>query len=113
MGYMRYQIQDVVVVPVGKITITGLTGTPPYTYNWNTSATGYNCNRVNFGYLFCFGVQIHYGCVTTRSATIVDVPQVGLGTFTAVQTNLFFCGWLINNTNYRWNCTLLLFCINR
>jgi hypothetical protein len=75
-------------VPVGKITITGVTGSPPYTYNWSTSATGTTVTGLTSG-TYSVSVTDSYGCVTTRSATIVDVPQVGLGTFTAVEPTCF------------------------
>jgi uncharacterized protein (DUF2141 family) len=75
-------------VPVGKITITGLTGTSPYTYNWSTSATGTTVTGLTSG-TYSVSVTDFYGCVTTKSATIVDVPQVGLGGFTAVQPTCF------------------------
>jgi YVTN family beta-propeller protein len=75
-------------VPVGKITITGLTGTPPYTYSWSTSATGTTVTGLTSG-TYSVSVTDSYGCVTTKSATIVDVPQVGLGAFTAVQPTCF------------------------
>jgi hypothetical protein len=75
-------------VPVGKITITGVTGSPPYTYNWSTSATGTTVTGLTSG-TYSVSVTDSYGCVTTKSATIVDVPQVGLGSFTAVQPTCF------------------------
>ena len=75
-------------VPVGKITITGLTGTPPYTYSWSTSATGTTVTGLTSG-TYSVSVTDSYGCVTTKSATIVDVPQVGLGAFTAVEPTCF------------------------
>ena len=75
-------------VPVGKITITGVTGTPPYTYNWSTSATGTTVTGLTSG-TYSVSVTDSYGCVTTKSATIVDVAQVGLGSFTAIQPSCF------------------------
>lgn len=75
-------------VPVGKITITGVTGTPPYTYSWSTSATGTTVTGLTSG-TYSVSVTDSYGCVTTKSATIVDVPQVGLGGFTAVEPTCF------------------------
>ena len=75
-------------VPVGKITITGLTGTPPYTYNWSNGATGTTVTGLTSG-TYSVSVTDSYGCAITRSATIVDVAQVGLGGFTAVQPSCF------------------------
>lgn len=75
-------------VPIGKITITGVTGTPPYTYNWSTSATGTTVTGLTSG-TYSVSVTDSYGCVTTKSATIVDVSPIGLGTFTAIQPSCF------------------------
>ena len=73
---------------MGKIMITGLTGSPPYTYLWNTSATGSTVTGLTAG-IYSVSVTDFYGCVTTKSATIVDVPPIGLGTFTATEPTCF------------------------
>jgi len=75
-------------VPVGKITVTGLTGTPPYTYLWNTSATGSTVTGLTAG-AYSVNVTDSYGCTNTQTATIVDVGQVGLGSFTTTQPSCF------------------------
>ena len=74
--------------PMGKIMITGLTGSPPYTYLWTTSATGSTVTGLTAG-IYSVSVTDFYGCVTTKSATIVDVPPIGLGTFTATEPTCF------------------------
>ena len=74
--------------PVGSIIITGVTGTPPYTYNWSTSSTGTTVTGLTSG-TYSVSVTDFYGCVTTKSATIVDISPIGLGTFTAVQPSCF------------------------
>jgi hypothetical protein len=73
---------------MGKIMITGLTGSPPYTYLWNTSATGSTVTGLTAG-IYSVSVTDFYGCVTTKSATIVDVPPIGLGIFTATEPTCF------------------------
>ena len=73
---------------MGKIMITGLTGSPPYTYLWNTSATGSTVTGLTEG-IYSVSVTDFYGCVTTKSATIVDVPPIGLGIFTATEPTCF------------------------
>jgi hypothetical protein len=75
-------------VPVGKITVTGLTGSPPYTYLWSTSATGSTVTGLTAG-AYSVNVTDSYGCTNTQTATIVDVGQVGLGTFTVTQPSCF------------------------
>ena len=74
--------------PMGKIMITGLTGTPPFTYLWSNTQTGSTITGLTAG-SYSVSVTDYYGCVTTKSGTIVDIPQVGLGTFTAIQPTCF------------------------
>ena len=74
--------------PVGKITITGITGTAPYTYLWTTSDTGTTVTGLTAG-IYSVDVTDAYGCVITKTETITDVAEVGLGTFTAIQPTCF------------------------
>jgi hypothetical protein len=73
---------------MGKIMITGLTGTPPYSYLWTTSATGSTVTGLTAG-IYSVDVTDYYGCVLTKTATIVDVPPIGLGIFTATEPTCF------------------------
>jgi hypothetical protein len=74
--------------PIGKIFITGVTGTPPYTYNWSNGATGTTITGLTSGQ-YSVSITDAYGCSVTKNATITDVPPIGLGTFTAVPPNCF------------------------
>lgn len=74
--------------PIGKIMVTGLTGTGPFTYLWSTSATGSTVTGLTAG-IYSVDVTDAYGCINTQSATITDVPQLGFGTFTATQPSCF------------------------
>jgi uncharacterized protein (DUF2141 family) len=74
--------------PMGKIMITGLTGNPPYTYFWSTSATGSTVTGLTAG-IYSVDVTDVYGCVLTKTGTVVDVPPIGFGTFTATQPSCF------------------------
>ena len=74
--------------PIGKIMITGLTGTPPYTYLWSNTATGSTVTGLTAG-VYSVNVTDAYGCVTTKSATVSNVPPIGFGTFTATQPTCF------------------------
>jgi hypothetical protein len=74
--------------PIGKIFITGVTGTPPYTYNWSNGATGTTITGLTSGQ-YSVSITDAYGCSVTRNATVTDVPQIGLGLFTAVPPNCF------------------------
>lgn len=73
---------------MGKIMITGLTGTPPYSYLWTTTATGSTVTGLTAG-IYSVDVTDYYGCVLTKTATIVDVPPIGLGIFTATEPTCF------------------------
>ena len=73
---------------MGKIMITGLTGTPPYSYLWTTSATGSTVTGLTAG-IYSVDVTDYYGCVLTKTATIADVPPIGLGIFTATEPTCF------------------------
>jgi hypothetical protein len=73
---------------MGKIMVTGVTGTPPYTYLWNTSNTGSTVTGLTAG-IYSVSVTDYYGCVTTKTETIVNVPPIGLGTFTSTPPTCF------------------------
>ena len=68
--------------PIGKIMVTGLTGTPPYTYLWNTTATGSTVTGLTAG-VYSVDVTDAYGCVKSETATVTDVSPLGFGSFTA------------------------------
>lgn len=74
--------------PIGKIYITGLTGNPPFSYLWNNGFTGSTNTGLTAG---DYSVQVtdSYGCVVSKSATIVDVEPIGLGVFTATPPGCF------------------------
>jgi len=74
--------------PMGKIMVTGLTGTPPYTYLWTTSATGSTVTGLTAG-VYSVNVTDSYGCVTTKSATVNNVAPIGFGAFTTTQPTCF------------------------
>ena len=64
----------------GKIFVTGLTGTPPYTYNWTPNVgvqTGPEVIGLNPG---TYGVTIidANGCTLTKTITLSEVPILGV-----------------------------------
>ena len=73
---------------MGKIMITGLTGNPPYNYLWSNGSTGSTITGLTLG-VYSVSVTDYYGCVTTKTGTIVDVPQIGLGAFTSTPPTCF------------------------
>jgi hypothetical protein len=68
--------------PIGKIYVTGLTGTPPYTYMWNTGdETNYITGLTAGDY--SVDVRDYYNCSVIKSGTIVNLNPVQLVAFTA------------------------------
>jgi len=73
----------------GAIYVTGLTGTPPYTYLWapggqtTSSITGLTTGPYNVT------ITDASGCIQTKGTTVATVPHVGLGTFTVVNPSCF------------------------
>lgn len=74
--------------PIGKIFVTGITGSPPYTYIWSNGEIDNNITGLTSGD-YSVTVTDSYGCSLTKGTTIVDVPQIGLGLFTANPPNCF------------------------
>jgi hypothetical protein len=74
--------------PIGKIYVTGVTGTPPYTYLWNNGQTGSTITGLTSG---SYSVQVtdDYGCTDTKTGTIVNVDPIGFGQFTVTQPTCF------------------------
>lgn len=68
--------------PIGKIYITGNTGTAPYTYLWSTGAITDSISGLSAGN-YSVSVTDANDCTLTKSATIVNVDPVGFGTFTS------------------------------
>lgn len=61
--------------PLGKIFVTGQTGTPPYTYLWSNGTTGSSITGLTSG-LYSVTVTDYNGCVKISSTTIVDINSV-------------------------------------
>jgi len=74
--------------PTGKITVTGQTGLSPYTYMWSNGFTASTVTGLTSGN-YSVTVTDSLGCVNTQSATITDVPPVGLGQFTVTPPSCF------------------------
>ena len=74
--------------PIGRIGITGVTGTPPFTYLWSNGQTGTTITGLTSG---PYSVQVtdNLGCVASQSAVVNDVSPIGLGVFTVVQPSCF------------------------
>ena len=74
--------------PIGKITVTGITGQPPFTYLWNDGSTGSTITGLTAGG-YSVTVTDGYGCQLSKGETVVNVPQLGFGTFTSTPPTCF------------------------
>jgi hypothetical protein len=68
--------------PIGKLSVTGLTGEPPFTYLWNNGQTGSTITGLTSGPYFVT-VTDGYGCQLSKSETVVDVNPIGIVLFTS------------------------------
>lgn len=75
--------------PIGKIYITGNTGTAPYTYQWSNGAilTDYITGLTAGDY--SVAVTDANGCTVTKEGTVTNVLPIGLGIFTATPPGCF------------------------
>jgi len=73
---------------IGKIYVTGQTGTPPYTYLWSNNATGSTVTGLTSGFYSCTITDTN-GCTATQETTVENVAPLGLINFTAVNPTCF------------------------
>jgi hypothetical protein len=83
--------------PIGKITITGITGQPPFTYLWDTGASGTTITGLTAGG-YSVTVTDGYGCQLSKGETVVNVNQLGFGTFTSTPPSCFAADGTISLT---------------
>jgi len=89
VDYGFYVVNDAgCAVDSGKIFITGLTGTPPYTYLWSNGATGSSITDLSAA-TYSVTVTDGTGCSIVKSTTVLQVPLVGLGSFTSISPSCF------------------------
>jgi hypothetical protein len=72
----------------GKLQITGATGVAPYTYYWYDGSTGNTITGLTAN-TYSVTVTDAVGCETTKSATIVDVPQLTVVSMTGSSPTCF------------------------
>ena len=83
--------------PMGKISITGLTGQPPFTYLWNDGSSGTTITGLTSGG-YSVTVIDGYGCQLSKGETVVNVAQLGFGTFTSTPPSCFSADGTISLT---------------
>lgn len=67
---------------IGKIFVTGQTGTPPYTYIWSNNATGSTVTGLTSGVYSCTVIDSN-NCSLTKETLVTNVPPLGLVYFSA------------------------------
>jgi len=75
-------------VDSGALYVTGLTGIPPYTYSWSNGQSTPQITGLTPGN---YNVTVTDGssCSKNLSAVVVEVPPVGLGTFTVTNPSCY------------------------
>ena len=84
-------------IPNGKIFVTGQTGTGPYTYLWNTSATTSSITGLTQG-SYSVTVTDSFGCSKSQTAIVNVVDPIGVGTVTSVPPTCFMSNGSISVT---------------
>ena len=74
--------------PIGKISVTGITGQPPFSYLWNDGQTGSTITGLTSGQ-YSVIVTDGYGCNLGKNETVTDVDPIGFGIFTVVSPTCF------------------------
>lgn len=80
LDYGLYVVNDAgCAVDSGKIFVTGLTGTPPYTYSWNTTPvqTTSSITGLSAG-AYIVTVTDGSGCVKSKTGIVTEVPPLGI-----------------------------------
>lgn len=74
--------------PIGKIIVTGQTGSDPYTYLWSNGETTSSITGLTSG---TYSVQVidSLGCSLSKEEFLSDVDVLGFGAFTAIQPTCF------------------------
>lgn len=83
--------------PIGKISVTGITGEPPFSYLWNDGQTGPTITGLTSGPYFVT-VTDGYGCELSKSTNVVDVAPISFGVFTATQPTCFSSNGVLSLT---------------
>jgi hypothetical protein len=86
LDYGLYVVSDSScdITPVGKIFVTGQTGTPPYTYLWSNSFTGDSITGISSGN-YSVTVIDSNGCSKTTATFVDKVIPVNVISTTAIQ----------------------------
>jgi large repetitive protein len=84
-------------IPNGKIFVTGQTGTGPYTYLWNTSATTSSITGLTQG-SYSVTVTDSFGCSKSLTGLVNVVVPIGVGAVTSVPPTCFLSNGSVSIT---------------
>ena len=73
---------------IGKLYVTGQTGTPPYSYLWSNGSLASSISGLTAG-VYSVEVTDFYGCKKTETGEIVNLAPVGLGGITTVNPTCY------------------------
>lgn len=74
----------------GKVYITGLTGSAPYTYLWSNGETTQNIENLSPG-TYSVTITDNNGCQLTKTTIVNSVEPVSLGSFITTPPSCFNC----------------------
>ena len=83
--------------PIGKVTVTGITGSSPFTYLWNNGQTGSTITGLTEG-IYSVIVTDSYGCSINKDTTVTKIDPIGFGLFTATPPGCFTSNGVLNLT---------------
>jgi hypothetical protein len=90
LDFGLYVVNDASCVPIdgtGKIFVTGLTGTQPYTYTWSPNVigqTGPEITGLTAG-TYTLTITDFEGCTTSKSVILSEVPNLGIAAILTTQ----------------------------
>lgn len=104
----QLMIQDVITSPNcnvadGAISLTGLGGTPPYSFDWSTGQTGSTINNLSAGN---YAVTLTDGnsCTLVESFQLTPIQNVTASFSSSVSSlTVTFTNTSVNATSYLWN----------
>jgi hypothetical protein len=74
--------------PIGKLYVTGETGSSPYTYSWSNGQTTRSITGLTAG-VYSVTVTDNSGCSIAKSANVVSVNPVSIGSLFITQPSCF------------------------
>jgi hypothetical protein len=81
----------------GYAEVTGVTGTPPFTYQWTNGQTTASANNLPSGTV-SVTVTDSNGCFKTENIEIPQLPNLGIQSYTSLQPQCFSCDGTITIT---------------